>query len=59
MCKNDCILYCGAKYEDLRNALFVNLIDSIIEKMVLMMRITIEEKAGIKMCFGMFLSFLV
>jgi hypothetical protein len=45
----------------LRNALFVDLIDSIIEKMAVMMRTATEakEKAGLKSCFGTFLSFLV
>jgi hypothetical protein len=45
----------------LRNALFVDLINSIIEKTVVMMRTTTEteEKAGLKRCFGTFLSFLV
>jgi hypothetical protein len=38
-CKNNCILYRGPEYEDLeRNALFVNLTSSIIEKMAVMMR---------------------
>jgi hypothetical protein len=43
-----------------RNGLFVDSTDSIIEKMAVMMRtaIEIEEKAGLKMCFGIFLSFL-
>jgi hypothetical protein len=46
---------------NLRNALFVDSIDSIIEKMAVMMRTAteIEEKTGIKRCFGTFLSFLV
>jgi hypothetical protein len=45
----------------LRNTLFVDLINSIIEKMAVMMRtaIEIEEKTNLKMCFGTFLSFLV
>jgi hypothetical protein len=45
----------------LRNALFVNSTNSIIEKMVVMMRtaIEIEEKASLKRCFSTFLSFLV
>jgi hypothetical protein len=45
----------------LRNALFVNSIDSIIEKMVVMMRTTIEteENVDLKRCFGTFLSFLI
>jgi hypothetical protein len=44
-----------------KNALFVDLIDSIVEKMVVMMRTTteIEEKTGLRRCFGTFLSFLV
>jgi hypothetical protein len=42
-----------------RNALFMDSIDSIIEKMTAMMRTTteIEEKAGLKRCFSTFLSF--
>jgi hypothetical protein len=45
----------------LRIALFVDLIDSIIEKMAVMMRTATEvkEKAGLKSCFGTFLPFLV
>jgi hypothetical protein len=45
----------------LRNILFVNSIDSIIEKMVVMMKTATEteEKAGLKICFGTFLSFLI
>jgi hypothetical protein len=44
-----------------RNALFVDSIDSIVEKTAVMMRTTIEteEKVGLKRCFGTFLSFLV
>jgi hypothetical protein len=51
----------GLSTKTLINALSVNSIDSIIEKMVVMMRTTreIEEKAGLKMCFGTILSFLV
>jgi hypothetical protein len=43
-----------------RNTLFVDSIDSIVEKTVVMMRTTIEteEKGGLKKCFGTFLSFL-
>jgi hypothetical protein len=42
-----------------RNALFVDSTDSIVEMTVVMMRtaIEIEEKAGLKRCFGTFLSF--
>jgi hypothetical protein len=45
----------------LRNALFVDSTNSIIQKMVVMMRTatTIEEKVGLKRCFSTFLSFLV
>jgi hypothetical protein len=44
-----------------RNALFVDLTDSIVEKMVEIMRTAIEteEKVGLKRCFGTFLSFLI
>jgi hypothetical protein len=44
-----------------RNALFVDSTDSIIEKMVVMMRTAtdIQEKASLKRCFGTFLSFLI
>jgi hypothetical protein len=44
-----------------RNALFVDSTDSIVEKTTVMTRTTIEteEKAGLKRCFGTFLSFLV
>jgi hypothetical protein len=45
----------------LRNALFVDSTNSIIEKKAAMMRTATEteEKAGLKRCFGTFLSFLV
>jgi hypothetical protein len=43
----------------LRNALFVDLTDSIVEKMTVMTTITIEEMAGLKRCFDTFLSFLI
>jgi hypothetical protein len=49
----------GLSIKTLRNALFVDSTDSIIEKMVVMARITTEEKTGLKRCFGTFLSFLV
>jgi hypothetical protein len=44
-----------------RNTLFVDSIDSIIEKTVVMTRTAIEteEKVDLKRCFGTFLSFLV
>jgi hypothetical protein len=43
----------------LRNALFMDLTDSIIGKMAVMTTIATEERAGLKMCFGTFLSFLI
>jgi hypothetical protein len=49
----------GLSTETLRTALFVDSIDSIIEKIVVMMINTIEEKADLKRCFDTFLSFLV
>jgi hypothetical protein len=51
----------GSSTKTLRNALFVNSTDSIIEKMTVMMRTAteIEENADLKHCFGIFLSFLV
>jgi hypothetical protein len=59
--KNNCILYHGSKYEDLEKALFVDSIDSIVEKTAMMMGTATEteEKAGLKRCFGTFLSFLL
>jgi hypothetical protein len=44
-----------------RNALFVDLTDSIIEKTVVITRTAteIEENVGLKRCFGTFLSFLI
>jgi hypothetical protein len=51
----------GLSMKTLRNAQFVDSIDSIIEKVVVVMRtaIEIEEKAGLKRCFGTFLLFLI
>jgi hypothetical protein len=51
----------GLSMKTSRNALFVYSTDSIVEKMVAMMRTTtkIEEKAGLKRCFDTFLSLLV
>jgi hypothetical protein len=43
----------------LRNVLFVDLTDSIVGKMAVMTIIATEERAGLKICFGTFLSFLV
>jgi hypothetical protein len=51
----------GLRMKTLRNALFVDSANSIIEKTAVMMRTVIEtkEKVGLKRCFGTFLSFLV
>jgi hypothetical protein len=49
----------GLSTKTLRNALFVDSTDSITEKTVVMMRTATEEKAGLKRCFGTFLSFLI
>jgi hypothetical protein len=51
----------GLSTKNLRNTLYVDLIDSIIEKMVVMMRTAteIEEKVGLKRLFGTILSFLI
>jgi hypothetical protein len=59
VCKNDCILYRGAEYEDLEKCPIVGLTDSIVEKMTVMLRTSREEKVGLKRCFATFLSFLV
>jgi hypothetical protein len=48
----------GLSIKTLRNTLFVDSTNSIIEKMAVMMRTATEEKAGLKRCFGI-LSFLV
>jgi hypothetical protein len=58
-CKNDCILYHGEEYEDLEKCPICGLDDLIIGKMAVMMTIATEERAGLKRCFGTFLSFLV
>jgi hypothetical protein len=51
----------GLSMKTSRNALFVDSADSIIEKMVVMIRIVteIEEKTGLKRYFHTFQSFLV
>jgi hypothetical protein len=51
----------GLSTKNLRNALFVESIDSIIEKMVVIIRTAtkIEEKTSLKRCFDTFLSFLI
>jgi hypothetical protein len=51
----------GLSTKTRRNALFVDSINSIVEKTTVMMRTAIdtEEKMGLKRCFGTFLSFLI
>jgi hypothetical protein len=49
----------GLSTKTLRNALFVDSTDSNIEKTTVMMRSAIEEKVGLKRCFGTFLLFLI
>jgi hypothetical protein len=51
----------GMSTKTSRNGLFMDLTDSIVEKMMVMMRTAteIEEKVGLKRYFGTFLSFLV
>jgi hypothetical protein len=49
----------GRSMNTLRNALFVDLIDSIVGKIAVMTTIATEERAGLKRCFGTFLSFLI
>jgi hypothetical protein len=51
----------GLSMKTSRNTLFVDSIDSIIEKTTVMMRTVteIEEKTSLKRCFGSFLSFLI
>jgi hypothetical protein len=51
----------GLSMKTLRNVPFVDSIDSIVEKTVVMMRTATEteENAGLKRCFGTFLLFLV
>jgi hypothetical protein len=52
MCTKTIAFYIvGLRTKTLRNALFVDSTDSIIEKMVVMMRTAIEEKVSLKMCF--------
>jgi hypothetical protein len=51
----------GLSTKTSRNALCVDSIDSIVEKMAVMTKTITEteEKAGLKRCFGTFLSFLI
>jgi hypothetical protein len=49
----------GRSMKTLRNALFVDLTDSIIGKIAVMTTIATKERVGLKRCFVTFLSFLV
>jgi hypothetical protein len=50
----------GPSMKTLRNALFVDSTDSIVEKTAVMTRTaTKAEKGGLKRCFATFISFLV
>jgi hypothetical protein len=49
----------GRSMKTLKNALFVDLTDSIVGKMVVMITIATEERAGLKRSFGTFLSFFI
>jgi hypothetical protein len=49
----------GMSMKILRNALFVNSTDSIVEKMAVITRTTTEEMTDLKRCFDTFLSFLI
>jgi hypothetical protein len=51
----------GLSMKTSRNSLFVDSTDSIVEKTAVIMRTATEreENAGLKRCFGTFLSFLI
>jgi hypothetical protein len=49
----------GLSMKIFRNVLFVDSIDSIVEKMTVMMRTATKEKAELKRCFDTFLTFLI
>jgi hypothetical protein len=49
----------GMSMKTMRNALFMDSTDSIIEKMAVMARTATEERGGLKSYFGTFLSFLI
>jgi hypothetical protein len=49
----------ATKEKALRNALFVDSTNSVIEKMAVMMRTATEEKEGLKRWFCTFVSFLI
>jgi hypothetical protein len=49
----------GLSMKTLRNDLFVDSTDSIVEKTAVMTRTVTKENAGLKWCFGTFSSFLV
>jgi hypothetical protein len=49
----------GLSMKTLRNVLFVDSTDSIVENMTVMRRTATEEKTDLKRCFDTFLSFLI
>jgi hypothetical protein len=49
----------GLSTKTLRNGLFVDSTNSIIEKTAMIIRTIIEEKTDLKRCFSTLLSFLV
>jgi hypothetical protein len=49
----------GVSMKTLRSPLFIVSMDSNIEKIAVMTRTTTEEMAGLKRCFGTFLSLCI
>jgi hypothetical protein len=49
----------GMSMKTLRNALFVDSSDSIVEKMMVMRRIATEQRTGLNRDFVTFLSFFI
>jgi hypothetical protein len=60
MCVRMIVFYImGLSMKTLRNALFVDSTDSIVEKTAVVMRTVTKEKVVLKRCFSTFLLFLV
>jgi hypothetical protein len=49
----------GMSMNTLRSDIFVDSIDSIVEKMEVMTKTATEEMVNLKRCFGTLLSFLI
>jgi hypothetical protein len=49
----------GMSMKTLRSDIFVDSIDSIVEKMEVMTKTATEEMVNLKRCFGTLLSFLI